>query len=136
MTTKSARTRDDRQVNPNRVRKSIGAETTFDQDLDDIDLINLELVKLAQVLKERLDKNESYGRTITLKIKYADFQQATRSITENYLIQDTNVILSLVKKLLLTTDVGNKEVRLLGISISNLAGEAPDINYVQLSLEF
>ncbi len=77
MTTKSARTRDDRQVNPNRVRKSIGAETTFDQDLDDIDLINLELVKLAQVLKERLDKNESYGRTITLKIKYADFQQAT-----------------------------------------------------------
>ena len=133
---KMARAQDDRQVNPNRIRKSIGAETTFEQDLDDIDLINIELEKLAQVLKKRLDKNRSYGRTITLKIKYADFQQATRSITESYLIQDTDVILSLVKKLLPTTDVGNKEVKLVGISISNLAGAAPDINYVQLSLEF
>jgi len=133
---KMARAQDDRQVNPNRIRKSIGAETTFEQDLDDIESINIELAKLAQVLKERLDKNRSYGRTITLKIKYADFQQATRSITENYLIEEANVILSLVKKLLLTTDVGNKEVRLLGISISNLAGEDSEINYVQLSLEF
>ena len=133
---KMARAQDDRAVNPNRIRKSIGAETTFTQDLDDLDLINIELAKLTQILKERLDKNRSYGRTITLKIKYADFQQVTRSITENYLIQDTNVILSLVKKLLLTTDVGNKEVRLLGISISNLAGSDAEPKYVQLSLEF
>lgn len=131
-----ARGQDDRAVNPNRIRKSIGAETTFEKDLDDLELINIELAKLAQVLKERLDKNLSYGRTITLKIKYADFQESTRSITENYLIQDTNVILSLVKKLLLTTDVGNKEVRLLGISISNLAGSDAEAKYVQLSLEF
>jgi len=132
---KMARAQDDRAVNPNRIRKSIGAETTFEQDLNDIELINIEIAKLAQVLKERLDKNSSYGRTLTLKIKYADFHQVTRSITENYLIQDINVILSLAKKLLLTTNVGNKEVRLLGISISNLAGEEPDVNYVQLSLE-
>jgi len=132
---KMARAQDDRAVNPNRIRKSIGAETTFEQDLDDIELINIELAKLAQVLKERLDKNSSYGRTLTLKIKYVDFQQVTRSITENYLIQDIDAILSLAKKLLLTTNVGNKEVRLLGISISNLAGEEPDVNYVQLSLE-
>jgi len=132
---KMARAQDDREVNPNRIRKSIGAETTFEKDLDYLDLIKLELENLAQTLKQRLDKNRTYGRTLTLKIKYADFQQCTRSITVNHLIQDVNIIINLAQKLLSSTNVDDKQVRLLGLSISNLSGGELELNYVQLSLE-
>ena len=131
-----ARAQDDREVNPNRIRKSIGAETTFERDLEHLDSIKLELDKLAQELKQRLDKNRTYGRTITLKIKYADFQQCTRSITVNYLIQELDKITSLGQKLLLATNAYHKKVRLLGLSISNLSGGESELKYVQLSLGF
>jgi len=132
---KMARAQDDREVNPNRIRKSIGAETTFEKDLDYLDLIKLELENLAQTLKQRLDKNRTYGRTLTLKIKYADFQQCTRSITVNYLIQDVNIIINLAQKLLSGTNVEDKQVRLLGLSIFNLSGGDLELNHVQLSLD-
>ncbi len=133
---KIVRAQDDREVEPNKIRKSVGAETTFEQDLDDLFSMNIELEKLSQVVKGRLDKHGSYGRTLILKVKYADFQQSTRSITVNYLIQETDTISNLAKNLLLATDANSKEVRLLGISISNLEGENTNINNGQLSLEF
>lgn len=132
---KMARAQDDREVNPNRIRKSIGAETTFEKDLDHLDSIKLELENLAQTLKQRLDKNRTYGRTLTFKIKDADFQQCTRSITVSYLIQDANIIINLAQKLLAGTNVEDKQVRLLGLSISNLSGSELEVNYVQLSLD-
>ncbi len=95
----------------------------------------MELLKLAQSVKERMDRNKAYGRTLTLKIKYADYQQITRSRTMPDLIQDVHIIFNLAKELLLATSVGRKKVRLLGISISNLQGEDAEKNYVQLSLE-
>lgn len=133
---KIARAQDDREVNPNRIRKSIGAETTFEEDLDNLHSVNLELEKLAQSVKDRMDKNKAYGRTLTLKIKYADYQQASRSRTTTYLLQDEHIIVNLAKELLLATEVGSRKVRLLGISISNLQGENVKTNHVQLSLEF
>lgn len=132
---KIARAEDDREVNPNRIRKSIGAETTFEKDLDSLHDLSMELEKLAQSVKERMDRNKAYGRTLTLKIKYADYQQVTRSRTMTDLIQDVHIILNLARELLLATSVGRRKVRLLGISISNLEGEAAKENYVQLSLE-
>jgi DNA polymerase-4 len=132
---KIARAQDDREVNPNRIRKSIGAETTFEEDKDCLHEMNMELLKLAQSVKERMDRNKAYGRTLTLKIKYADYQQVTRSRTITDLIQDKHVILNLAKELLLATGIGRRKVRLLGISISNLEGEDAEKNYVQLSLE-
>ncbi|MBV8883871.1 MAG: DNA polymerase IV, partial [Chroococcidiopsidaceae cyanobacterium CP_BM_RX_35] len=133
---KIARAQDDRAVEPNQIRKSIGAETTFEKDLDDPLLMNVELEKLSQVVKERLDKHGSYGRTITLKVKYADFQQSTRSITVNYLLQEADAISTLAKSLLPATAASSKEVRLLGISISNLEGNNEGKDCFQLALEF
>lgn len=133
---KIARAQDDREVNPNKNRKSIGAETTFEEDKDSLHEMSIELLKLAQSVKERMDRNKAYGRTLTLKIKYADYQQVTRSRTMPDLIQDKHVILNLARELLLTTGIGSRKVRLLGISISNLEGEGAEKNYVQLSLEF
>ena len=120
---KIARAQDDRAVQPNRIRKSVGAETTFEQDLDDLQQMDLELEKIAGDVKRRLDSRKASGRTITLKVKYADFQQITRSRTLLQPIQDEPTILSFARELLQTADVSGKKVRLLGISVSNLTGE-------------
>lgn len=128
-----ARGQDDRKVEPNKVRKSIGAETTFEQDIDRFELIERELEKVAVLVKERLDNNQKYGRTLTLKIKYANYQQVTRSVTVNQLIQDLSQISELAKKLAMTTDIQDREVRLVGISISNFASH-PSRQSTQLSL--
>ena len=130
---KIARAQDDRAVQPNRIRKSVGAETTFEQDLDDLQQMELELEKIAGDLKRRLDSRQTSGRTITLKVKYADFQQITRSRTLLHPIQDEQMILSFARELLQTADVSGKKVRLLGISVSNLAGEVA-IAHEQLTL--
>jgi DNA polymerase IV len=76
-----ARGIDERPVNPNRIRKSIGAETSFDPDLEDIGRVEQELEAIAQVVQQRLERNGARGRTITLKVKFADYQQITRSRT-------------------------------------------------------
>ena len=78
---KIARGEDDRVVEPNRVRKSIGAENSFAQDLSDRTQMLLELEQIALVLKERIDKHQAMGRTLTVKIKFSDYQQITRSRT-------------------------------------------------------
>lgn len=98
--------------------------------------MNIELEKLSQIVKQRLEQHGSYGRTLTLKVKYTDFQQSTRSVTVNYLLQEASVISTLASNLLPATDASNKEVRLLGISISNLEGGSKDEDWFQLSLEF
>ena len=115
-----ARAQDEREVIPNRPRKSVGAETTFVEDLDSLEQMNTELEKIAQELKERLDRNTTYGRTLTLKVKYEDYQQITRTTTVSDLIRDQERILSLAQGLLVSVEVTHKKVRLLGISISNL----------------
>lgn len=130
-----ARAQDQRQVEPYRVRKSIGAETTFEQDLANPELVIQELEKIAVVVNQRLDQNQSYGRTLTLKIKYADYQQITRSITVPQQIQSVAQMIRLAKELVATTEVDHKKVRLLGIAISNLASE-PEIANTQLALNF
>jgi DNA polymerase-4 len=72
---------DDRPVEPNRIRKSIGKETTLLEDIDDTDQMLEILENIANRLENSLIKREANGRTITLKIKYFDFQSVTRSIT-------------------------------------------------------
>jgi DNA polymerase IV len=76
-----ARGIDERPANPNRIRKSIGAEISFDPDLEEINRIEQKLDAIAQVVQQRLERNGAKGRTITLKVKFADYQQITRSRT-------------------------------------------------------
>jgi DNA polymerase-4 len=110
---------DDRPVEPNQETKSIGAEDTFPQDLIDIDAMNEELEKIALTVCKRLHEHQLNGRTVTLKIKYADFKQITRSKSFDQPLNDRKTIAATAKELLLATEPQNKKIRLLGITLSN-----------------
>jgi len=111
--------RDDRPVEPNRIRKSIGKETTLYEDIDDRDLMLEILEDIAVKLESLLIRREAKGRTITLKIKYFDFKSITRSVTIAEPVESASVIMKHVNPLLVKTEAGPRKVRLLGISISN-----------------
>lgn len=132
---KISRAQDDRPVEPNRPCKSIGVEVSFTEDLSARFSILKALEEIAQALKRRLDSKQTCGRTLTLKVKYADYQQVTRSRTLTCPIGEVEAIPGLAKELLATTDAGYKKVRLLGLALSNLDVEDPK-EYVQLTLGF
>lgn len=110
---------DDRPVQPHRKAKSVGAEDTFPYDLVTLEEMTVELNKIANTVHERLTKNNQKGRTITLKIKYHDFKQITRSKTFESRINDLDIIIATAKELLIATDPESTKIRLLGISLSN-----------------
>ncbi|MDX2441524.1 MAG: DNA polymerase IV [Desulfobacterales bacterium] len=131
---------DDRPVEPNRIRKSIGKETTFSEDIDDTDHIIEILEDIAAKLENSLIKKDAKGRTITLKVKYFDFQSITRSISIDEPAEGASVIMKYVRPLLSKTEAGEKKVRLLGISISNFDDQETNsvkvCKYRQLPLPF
>jgi DNA polymerase-4 len=128
---------DERPVEPNRIRKSIGKETTFSLDIDDTDQMLEILQDIADRLENSLIKREAKGRTITLKVKYYDFQSTTRSITIDEPADSASVIMKYIKPLLFKTEAGTKKVRLLGISISNFDDQESNIGTcAQLLLPF
>ena len=114
---------DNRPVEPYRETKSLGAEDTFPHDLTTIVEMNTELEKIAQTVYDRLQKSKLAGRTLTLKVKYHDFKQITRNRSFAGPVSDLATIISSAQQLLLNTDILNKRIRLLGISLSNF-GEA------------
>lgn len=115
------RAEDNRPVNPHRLRKSIGAERSFSEDLREPDEMAAALVKIAQEVHQRLTENKRYGYTLTLKIKYGNYETITRSRTRDSLIREPAEILQLSRDLLSAHLDLNRSVRLLGITISNLA---------------
>jgi DNA polymerase-4 len=110
---------DDRPVQPNRETKSVGAEDTFPFDLTTIEQMHEALEKIATTLGNRLHQHRLSGRTVTLKIKYHDFKQVTRSQSLPLPTNDLEAILPVVKQLLTSVDPESKKIRLLGISLSN-----------------
>lgn len=127
---------DDREVNPNRIRKSIGAENTYARDITDREEMLEKLREINRELAERIWKNEARGKTVTVKIKYHDFQQITRSKTSSEWISSARVIESVFSEL--TGDIAPEEkgIRLLGLTLSNLDTDQPDLPVVQLTLDF
>ena len=117
---KIARAQDDRVVEPNRIRKSIGAETSFAQDLSDRASMLVELEQIAQVLFQRLDRHQTSGRTLTLKVKFSNYQQITRSKTSLVPINELSAIILIERTLFEGIELENRSIRLLGISLSNL----------------
>jgi len=115
-----ARAEDNRAVEPNRIRKSIGAETSFTKDLSDPKVMLLELQTIAQTVQHRLESYQVLGRTITLKVKFADYQQITRSRTVITAVGEARTISPVAKELLAAISLEGRSVRLLGISLSNL----------------
>lgn len=109
---------DNRPVQPHRETKSMGAEDTFAYDLTTVEEMNAELDKLAVKVADRLQRYQLKGRTVTLKIKYADFKQITRNQSLPAPIDELEAIKQVAKQLLSGTDT-EKPIRLLGISLSN-----------------
>jgi DNA polymerase-4 len=110
---------DDRPVQPHRETKSLAAEDTFAYDLTLPAEMTRELDKIAQTVYNRLQRYQLKGRTITLKIKYSDFKQITRSRSFPEPVEDLRTITLTAMALLEGTELENKKIRLLGISISN-----------------
>lgn len=129
-----ARADDRRQVNPNRIRKSIGAERSFTQDLDELDVMRGALARIAAEVVKRMEKHARYGYTLTLKVKYADYQQITRAQTVDYLLKEHGSVYRLAIALLEEHLDRSRQVRLLGLTVSNLAQSTTSPHYQQLHL--
>ena len=115
-----ARGIDNRQVNPYRIRKSIGKEITLREDIEDIEEMIEILDKIAERVSESLCLLNKKGKTVTLKVKFNDFKHITRSITLEHFLKEKKEIMECVKDLISIVDFKNKKVRLLGITISSL----------------
>ncbi len=112
---------DERDVIPGHDVKSIGHEQTFLKDIISLDTVQKELLALGSKVARRMRQKGLKGKTITLKVKYSDFVQITRSATLPKSIDDGSEIYSVACRLLEKTGVTKKPVRLLGISLSRLS---------------
>jgi DNA polymerase-4 len=128
-----ARGIDHRAVTSQRVRKSLGSETTFQQDISDTAEMIKQLYALLDEVLESLSKRKLVAYTLTLKVKYSDFTQITRCHTSDNIISVRENASEILPVLLAKTDVHTKSVRLLGISFSNLL-DHEDLNDSQLTL--
>jgi DNA polymerase IV len=117
----AARGIDEREVTPEREMKSVGHEETFETDLRDTRILERELLALAVRVGRRLRRYGMQGRTVTLKVKYFDFKQVTRSLTLAAATDDEKEIFQQARQLLVKTEAGHRPVRLLGVSLANFA---------------
>lgn len=122
-------------VKPNRTAKSVAAEHTFYTNLTSEVFMEEKLERIAEELSRRLQKHKISGKTVTLKIKYSDFSQQTRSKTLPYFISDKGLLFENAKELLYQEKMKDS-VRLLGISLANLNTEIKKTIVVQLKFEF
>lgn len=127
---------DDRPVNNSRIRKSIGVERTFRNDLTSKQEIETVINDIADEFYIRLQKNNNYGRTITLKIKSADFKIITRSKSKSHHIKDYKEIQSIAQQLFEENENSVDRIRLIGLTASNLENENNDSGNAQLSIEW
>lgn len=125
---------DERPVTSHRMRKSLGAETTFQTDIHDVEIMQQHLFQLAEQVVSGLQKKQLAGHTLTIKVKYADFQQITRSITVDELLYDVKKIICLIPLLLNKTEVDRRPVRLLGVTVSSLSRDIETGHDVQPGL--
>jgi len=123
------------EVKSSRITKSVAAEHTFDVNLSSEIFMMEQLERIAVSLEKRLKRHDISGKTITLKIKYSDFSQQTRSKTLPYFISDKSLIMENIEELLYQEKMKDS-VRLLGISLSNLNTEIKKAVAVQLKFTF
>lgn len=128
---------DNRPVEPSSVRKSVGCETTFEQDIWKKSSVTIALYHEAEELLRRLSKSKFEGYTLTLKVKYADFKQITRSHTGETVFSDMKHILPAAKELMKEVEYSSSNpIRLLGLSVSNAKEDEPQITWKQLEIDF
>lgn len=128
------RGKDERIVGKSGKRHSIASESTFAEDIDDVDYMLRYFKRIATKLGENIQKKKLIAKTVSIKIKYADFKQITRSYTSPFPINSEKDIYNISKKLLINSLQKGRKVRLLGISISNIINKEKEV--YQLVLPF
>ena len=130
---------DNRPVNPERIRKSIGKERTFEEDLASLEEINDALRNIADLVCSDLKRFGIKGKTLTLKVKYNDFRQITRSRTFQGFFNDEKLIRETAEEIMEAEFFHGNKIRLLGITLSNLesaAGIPEEGDKDQLTFDF
>lgn len=127
---------DNRRVKTNRTRKSIGKERTFSEDISDLEWIRNFLGELAEKISQSMEKLGAAGKTITLKVRYENFETVTRSSTLHHYTNDAKELADVAIHLLEETEAGLREVRLLGISVSSLNLRKSGVIGKQLEIPF
>ena len=129
---------DNRRVNPGRIRKSFGKERTFEEDIESIDDLNIIIQNITDMLWTDTQKHGIHGETLTLKIKYSDFRQITRSTTFKDYIDSDTIIAETAMRLMKAEFSDGSRIRLIGITLSNLEHSKEDdqLHGDQLSFDF
>lgn len=125
-----ARGIDDRPVNPDRERKSSGSETTFERDLLDGAEIEAGVLAQADDVWRWCEKAQAFGRTVTVKVKYGDFQIVTRSRTQSAPVTSQDDLRAASLALVRTVLPTEKGIRLVGVTVSNFERTVPEENDV------
>jgi DNA polymerase-4 len=125
---------DHRPVNSHRTSKSVGVETTFQQDIKARSEVIAQLHSLLEKALEKVAEKRLAAYTLTVKIKYHDFVQITRSRTLPHAVTTTADTLAILEDLLRNTDIGTRKVRLLGITLSSLENQSRLTHFQQMDL--
>lgn len=129
-----ARGIDEREVRPDRVRKSLGAETTFEEDTDDRERLRAELSAVRGEVWGRLRRYGFRGKTVVLKLKFDDFRQITRSKTLFSVVDSEETLCRVSEELLAAADFRGRRIRLIGLAVGNSPEACADC--VQLRFDF
>jgi DNA polymerase-4 len=136
-----ARGQDDRPVRPDRPRKSAGSETTYPRDLGDPREVEAAIEALSDEVWAWCEKAGAFGRTVTVKLRYADFQQLTRSRTIGAPVASRSALRTVAIELVHGVFPLRKKVRLLGVTVSGFEppaerGAAAEQGGMQTAFEF
>jgi len=130
-----ARGIDERPVRSTRVRKSLGKETTFSEDMLTISELLIHLESLAEVVFNRLESEKLLATSLTVKVKFSNFEQVTRTVTLSHVL-DISEAKTLLPDLLAKTEAGKHAVRLVGVTAGGFIGEAAEqAQQLQFSLD-
>jgi len=129
-----ARAVDDRPVKTERIPKSIGKEKTFPEDVDSLEWITGFIGELSDQVADRLSREEAEARTVTLKVRYDNFDSITRSFSPGYTVSQAGDITELAVRLLRETEAGKRKVRLIGVTVSGFIREGKGSDGQQLML--
>ena len=129
---------DNRPVISEWERKSVSCEQTFESDISENAAVTIHLYHTVLELVRRIEKNDFEGRTLTLKVKFMDFQQITRSITVDHILRTKDEILPLAKQLMKGVEYHSHPIRLLGLGVGNQKSISAqeDPRWIEMELEF
>ena len=131
---------DNRPVISEWERKSVSCEQTFEKDISQNADVIIHLYQTVLELVRRIEKNDFEGRTLTLKVKFLDFQQITRSVTVDHILRTKDDILPLAKQLMHSVEFHSHPIRLLGLGVSNPdsqeTSDQTEPRWIELELEF